>query len=387
MDGEEIMSKIKKRTLSDGTGHARKGIKLALLAQLATVLTVAATVPLVVTGPVLASTQSANIIVSGTVITSSGKADAGATVTLHAWPDQAVITSLKLGQKVPWVLVGTGRADASGKYSISMPVAKLAPEESYGVVNLEADAPSSIYFFPVAVTKNAGDAYLPSANVVANLAASSDLTATPEFPGCAGTGWKYVKYLGKHTGTVGETYVLTSHVSQHFTYEVGQSSSIGVGISGSGSSGSFADEGTFSWSANYGQDYPTKGANTSVWWQTNFKFGEYSCYIPAAAHTWYTDHVNGYAGGMIIKKPTSIPSTPARYCDPLLRGGAAHIDRSAAVTWTRSLGIGTGFGFQASVQTGFDSSAEITYAASANRELCGQYDDPGGTPRQVVVHT
>lgn len=205
--------------------------------------------------------------------------------------------------------------------------------------------------------------------------------------GKAAAGWNYVRYLGKHTGTVGETYVLTSHASQHFTYEVGQSSSIGVGISASGKSGSFGNSGTFSWSASYGQDYPTVGANRSVWWQTNFKFGEYSCYIPTAAHTWYADHVNGYAGGMIIKNPTSTPSTPARFCDPLLRGGADHINRSAAVTWTRSLGIGTGLGFQASVQTGFDSSAEITCAASANRQVCGQYDDPGGTPRQVVVHT
>jgi hypothetical protein len=89
----------------------------------------------------------------------------------------------------------------------------------------------------------------------------------------------------------------------------------------------------------------------------------------------------------MIKKPSSVPSTPSRFCDQLLRGGKAYIDRSAAVTWTRSLGFAAGLGFQASVQTGFDTSAEITYAASANRALCGWKSDPGGTPQQVVVHT
>jgi hypothetical protein len=39
------------------------------------------------------------------------------------------------------------------------------------------------------------------------------------------------------------------------------------------------------------------GANKSMWYQTLFNFGEYSCYIPGAAHTWYATHVNGYAGG------------------------------------------------------------------------------------------
>jgi len=99
------------------------------------------------------------------------------------------------------------------------------------------------------------------------------------------------------------------------------------------------------------------------------------------------DLVNGYAGGFIIKKPTSIPVTPAKYCDPLLRGGTVYINKTVAVTWTRSLGIGTGLGFQASVQTGFDTSAQITYTASANRQLCGWKSDPGVRPQQVVVHT
>ena len=33
-------------------------------------------------------------------------------MAIHAWPDQAVMQTLKVGQKVPWVLVGTGTANA-----------------------------------------------------------------------------------------------------------------------------------------------------------------------------------------------------------------------------------------------------------------------------------
>jgi hypothetical protein len=291
------------------------------------------------------------------------------------------MSALKIGQKVPWVLVGTGKADASGRYSISLPVAKLAPEESYGVVNLQADAPSAIAFFPVAVTRNSGDAYLPSTHV-ANLDATP---GSPELPACGYDGWNYIRYLGKHVGTVGETYVLTSHATQQFSYSAGQSSSIEMGESGSGAVGSFHDIGTRSASSGMTEGWPRYGANKSVWYQTNFKFGEYTCRI--LGYTFYLDAVNGWAGGTINKKPTSIPSTPSKYCNPQLPGTTAKIYKSHAVTWSGGLGIGAALGFQASVQTGYDTSAMLIYHFTAHRHLCGWKDDPGATPVQVVVHT
>jgi len=352
-----------------------------LTARLSVAVSVAAAL-LVSSGTVHAATQSASIAVSGTVITSSGKAAAGTMVAIHAWPDQAVIQALKVGQAVPWVLVGTGKADASGRYSIALPVAKLAPEESYGVVNLEADTSSGGTFFPVAVTRNAGDSYLPSAKVVVNLTPGHGA-----FPGCAGTGWTYIKDLGKHVGTVGESYVLASHSTQGFTYKSGQSSSIGVGWSNSGKTRTFTISGTFSWSSSLTETWPTFGANRSVWYQTQFKFGEFSCYVPAAAHTYYTDHVNGFAGGATIKTPTAIPVTPGKFCVHQIAGSTAQSNNSSAVTWSKSLGIGAGLGLTATIETGFDTSAQITYHFSATRLFCGWKSGPGGIPQQLVVHT
>jgi hypothetical protein len=125
--------------------------------------------------------------------------------------------------------------------------------------------------------------------------------------------------------------------------------------------------------------------NRSVWYQTEFDFGEYVCNIIGVL--FYMDVVNGFAGGADIKAPTSIPSTPARYCVHQVAGSTATSNNSAAVTWTRGLGIGTGLRFQASVQTGFDRSAQIGYHFSASRHLCGWQGDPGGRPQQLVVHT
>jgi hypothetical protein len=86
--------------------------------------------------------------------------------------------------------------------------------------------------------------------------------------------------------------------------------------------------------------------------------------------------VNGWAGGATVKKPTSIPSTPSKYCVPQAPG-----------TWSGGLGIGTGLRFDTSVETGYDTSAQVRYHFTANRHLCGWKGDPGGTPRQLVVHT
>jgi hypothetical protein len=322
------------------------------------------------------SGQAAVTTVRGTV-TTGGKADAGVKVLIHAWPDQAVVQALKPGQEVPWVLVGRARTDASGRYSVSLPLAKLMPEASYGVVNLEADTSSAGDTFPVAVTKNTGNAYLAGSRSVVNLAGKPH-----GLPLCGFGNWNYTKSLGKHWATVGETYVPSNQAKQQFTYDRGQSSTIGAGTSASGTNGSFADDGSYSWSSSLKEAWPTFGARRSVWYRTEFHFGEYRC---STSRT-YLQHVNGYAGGAHIEKPTSVPHTPSRFCVGQMSGSTPSSNNSAAVTWTRSLGIHAGLDFHASVETGFDSSAEVTYTFTRTGSLCGWKDNPGGVPKQLVVH-
>lgn len=150
--------------------YARFVRRLALPVQLAAALSV--TIPLVAAGPAQAGASTpVAILVHGTV-TASGKADAGATVYIHAWPDQNIVQALKVGQTVPWTLVGTATANASGEYSISLPVAKLVPEATSGVVNLDAGTSSSTDSFSVVIAKNAGNAYMAAADPVVDLTAA-----------------------------------------------------------------------------------------------------------------------------------------------------------------------------------------------------------------------
>jgi hypothetical protein len=143
----------------------------------------------------------------------------------------------------------------------------------------------------------------------------------------------------------------------------------------------FTIQGTWSWSASFGEDFPTFGGNRSVWYQTEFTFGEYSCNIIGIVK--YVDLVDGYAGGATHVTPTAIPV--ATHCVPQEAGSKAHSGSSSAVTWTKSLGIGAGLGLQASIETGFDTSAQLNFTFSAFRHLCGWKSLPGGVPQQLVV--
>jgi hypothetical protein len=322
------------------------------------------------------------IPVHGVVTTASGKTDPGVQVIIHAWPDQAVVAGLKVGQKVPWVTVGTATSNSSGEYSVRLPVSQLMPEATDGVVNLEADSSAGSYSFPVVITKNAGNAYMTGSDPVVNIAAK------PQPFACLGF-WVYYASLGKHWATIGETYVPTSHATQRFSYSHGQFSTLGVGTSGSGGYGSFAVDGSFSWSktgsSGSGGSFPYYGAYQNVWYRTQFHWGEYECnHIGILGG--FKQQVNGYFGGAHIENPKTAPSTKMKNCGSYVPGFAFHSNNSTAVTWRRSFGIHAGLGFLASVVTGYNGSAQVTYKLSRERYVCGQYGGPEGpNPRQLVV--
>lgn len=154
------------------------------------------------------------------------------------------------------MLVGTAMTGVGGTYTVSVPVAKLMPEASFGVVNLEADTKTAMFGFPVVVTKTPGDAYLAGSHPVVNLIS----TPRDDNHGCGAFGvWHYDKQLGKHFAVVGETYVPTSHATQQFTYERGQSSSLGWGLSAGVKGVSWSQSGTYSRSSTFKEPFPTFG--------------------------------------------------------------------------------------------------------------------------------
>lgn len=73
-----------------------------------------------------------------------------------------------------------------------------------------------------------------------------------------------------------------------------------------------------------------------------------------------------------------------------IKGSSPTSNNSSAVIWTAKLAVqavkdDAALGFEASAQTGFDTSAQITYTVSRTRHLRGWKDNPGGTPRQLVI--
>jgi hypothetical protein len=332
--------------------------------------------------------QAGAITVQGTVTTGGGQPEAKAKVVIRAWPDQNVLQALKVGQTVPVVSVGSGLTNSSGKYSVSLPVAKLGPEATEGVVNLEADTSGASYAFSVVVTRNGGNAYLATSDPVINLSASSDRGGCP-LQGTEGS-YRYYKSLGKHWATVGQTYVPTSHATQQFSYLSGQFSTIEVGESGAGADGPFSADGSENWSNSRAGStkgsWPTYGAYQSYWYRTEFHWGEYRCYLLGEPQKTYIQRVNGYFGGAHEEKPGSVPATKAKYCAPYTKGFTFVSNNSAAITWRKSFGIHAGFGFDASVVTGYDHDAQITYVLKRARWICGTEGPPGQAPRQLVVH-
>jgi len=119
-------------------------------------------------------------------VTAGGKPESGVTVTIHAWPDQSVMQALKIGQAVPLVAVGSATTDSSGKYSVSVPVTKLLPYSTDGVVSLSADSTEATESFPVVVAKNAGHADLAASDPVVNLTASNKVCPLEGFVGKVG---------------------------------------------------------------------------------------------------------------------------------------------------------------------------------------------------------
>jgi hypothetical protein len=248
------------------------------------------------------------------------------------------------------------------------------------VVNLEADTASAGETFPLAVTKNAGNAYLAGAVPVVNL------TEKPNsLPLCEFGNWNYYASMGKHWATVGQTYVPTTYATQQFSYTSGQFSSIGVGVSGTGKKGSFSASGTYAWSNAVASTkrgtWPKYGARRSVFYRTEFHLGEYVCSTSGT----FMQHANGYFGGAHIEKPPSVPHTPNKWCASYVGGYTYYSTNTAAVTWTKSLGIHAGLDFDASVQTGYDNSAQVIYHLNRERDICGSNGPPGGTPRKIVV--
>ncbi|MHB1432266.1 MAG: hypothetical protein ACYCVZ_09165 [Streptosporangiaceae bacterium] len=171
--------------------------------------------------------------------------------------------NLKPGDRVPMQIMGSATSSANGSYEIRLtsPLPLPASASSGGVVNLEVvaskgTAETGMFSFSrrlVQTRRGAelvplyGNYHQPA--TVARQTGPIRLmrSAHPQNVKAPCQGMQLVAIYKKRLGIVGASYSrYAGENTQWFTYGNGQSSSIGVGVSASGTYGSFTASGTYS---------------------------------------------------------------------------------------------------------------------------------------------
>jgi hypothetical protein len=188
---------------------------------------------------------------------------------------------------------------------------------------------------------------------------------------------------------VAQSYSTISHVTQTFNYGGGASTSFQVGISATGDFGTFGVEGTNSVATETGWKFtPTQGRAFNHW-RTNFEWGSY-CQkwtgdTPGCADfDNYTDQSYKWNGGNYSIQVSGAPA--ATECERVKPSDLVNKHNSVASTIKAGSDIA---GFKGSVQTGYSTSASITFSFHLKRgqkaQLCGTVGKPAATPGVLVA--
>jgi hypothetical protein len=331
----------------------RKVHPIVLLAALTSSLVLAASLALPASAASGAA-PSGRVIARGKVTGVSGHAMPGATVRLYAWPSDRVLQRLKPGQAIPMTLLATAKATSSGTYQLRASAKALLKAAVYnGYANLEIDSGTASWSLPYrASTASPADSPAATANVPTVNLSSRIPSRFP--PPCS---WVYVKQLKPAWTQVGQGYVLTSGISQQFTYDSGQSSSLGVGLSESGDAGSFHADGTRSESSGQSQNF-RKHFKGYDWYESEFRVAKDALDCEGQGTVEHRVRSNGYFGGARDAHPKKRPKY--QQCAREAGGTTVKTHKEKAVTWSFGFHVDA-VDFDGSAQTGYDTSAQIVY--------------------------
>lgn len=181
----------------------------------------------------------------------------------------------------------------------------------------------------------------------------------------------FYETVGTVWANVGQSYATANNIDQTFIYGTGQSSSLGVGISATGASGTFSAAGTVGVSTTSTYTFPTYTSAAFNHWQSKFVVGLYYQSCNTGGVVWYV-RPYAWAGGTGVVHPTGAPATP--YCVPILNGTTHYYNTTTATTF--SVGY-SALGFNGSAQTGYTTTAAIKYVYHIAGVECGAYAYPG----------
>jgi hypothetical protein len=374
-----------------------------------------------------ADLATSSTMVAGTVASASGAAVPGVVVELHAWPSSAVLKKLKPGQAVPWKLLATTRSTSAGTYALTVPRAALVSAAvDNGWANLEVDSAAGEEDFAYNTTGLAAGRAAPAVTV--NLRSDHTVTSGSgyEYNYCItpGSPWIYVHgYFPEPWAIVGQGYILkqasTKGDYQQFSYAQGstssQTSTLGVGASGYGTSAGFSKTGTNTESAEGAEAFKTFHQQ-NVLYETEFQLGLYrmDCLVPEPPKSrpkqhgycptmykgsyvgvcvWKVRAMSWWAGARYVFTKNA-PATPRDDCAFQEAGTTYSTDRGKAIEWSEGYEVGVGLDikgvnlktdFETSAQTGYDTNAHIVYGFPDHSGwVCGTNNGPNKAAQVVA---
>lgn len=358
-------------------------------------------------------------VIQGRIVTESGQSfPRGTPVALYAYPSFEVISALEVGDSYELTPVAKATIDTDGRFQLRVAdagsLARFASKA--GSIDFEVRAIDgrnhASYFLSRSLTDFEGKRVLVSTDAVdsGHTALKREATAgTPAVEIVSLTSDKDLTYaapqgstainktdvcgetlevnLGNKPVVVGGTYTQSGSQAR-FEYTAGASSALGVGVSASGTYGSYSQSGTFSVSSTDVVGFGTRTGHYQ--YQTYFRYGKYSywCYPvwnpDLKTILQYRVKANLFAAGSVVSS-TSEPF--ATNCVPFAAGTTYEKSSTSAYEWATGASLSGSIGINLSSRTGYSSTAKLFYenTSSVSRWLCGSSDYPGGAPKRVVA--
>lgn len=342
-------------------------------------------------------------VLTGSLRTASGGASDGTPVTLYAWPTSEHLASLADGESVKLAPVGFAETDASGEFEVAISDHDTLDRyrNASGVADLELIAVdgSETYihnFSTDAVEASSASARLASVQESAShvalkpvksvkprfVDADLPLDLQPIEKACAS---KKVSSMGTFNTTVGLGYVLNGAAFQRFTFKKGSEAHLGVGVSTSGSLGSFSASGSATVTTSAAQGFPTSYGPRAF--RTKFEYAKFKTVCMTSSGTVtatrYASRPVSFAGGDVSAPIGGAPS--ATYCVPMKAGNHFTVDESTAYSVSGGVSSAPTLGANLSARAGFTDTTSMYTEFRKTGKLCGTSGYPGGTPKRLVA--
>jgi hypothetical protein len=372
----------------------------------APVATATPAAPLWVPGLAHSDHLNGPVLAEGSMYGKGGRPASG-TVYAIAWPVQSTLAALKDGERVKTIAIAQAapRADGGFKLRVDPSIPLKEYTEADGTINLSIRGGGADGLAVWAVSRRMMDKGKPTerwvepgggtsaSHVPQRLklqlgqagSAALDGNVTVPLPaadkqmGCEEVKATYNQVVV----AIGETYP-GPHAKATFVYTNGQTSTLGVGVSASGSFGSFSQGGSSTSAQATTLQFPQKTYNSKFIYQSTFQFKKFHGYDPVFCvfDYGYEVRTTAFSGSVLGYDACCAPSTPYPSAVNIV---PTHIIKhtSNAVNWSNGVKISAFIGIDLSSQTGYSDSAEVDFYFTAKGNLNG--DVESGYPNSARV--